>query len=540
MFGTLACFAGSTSLLLADVPQQQQVTTPGTLQDSSQRLERYYQQQQTPAQPQTEPLPQSTAASAGVAANMPKDAHFMLRQVVFTHSALLPQPALDAAVQPYVGRDINRDDIVKMLGDVNALYVKRKITTARAFAKSANLHTGTLNVELVEGRLGKLKIKGSRHVHEAFIQHRIHVKEGQVVDTEALRDDLVYLNRTTDLQIKALLEPGEQRGQTDVLLDVTEPPRYSLDVFVDDNGVESTGRLREGIDAHLYGLLGLDDKLDADVEHSTGANDGTVSYSIPLTPNNGRISFSYARSQINVIDGAFRNINITGSSDTSSIGYNQPIIATMNWLFSGIGQYALQDSDTTISGQGIADTHTHQITLGASLQHQSDGETWGFTQLATHIHSDEPMLGKDNFVIAPGNAYFIQRLWSPKWALRVDLGWQASSGKNLPSANLFQIGGLGSVRGYDRGILSGPRGYYADLELHRSLGDNWDVYGFIDHGTIYSFYPNSASITGLGPGVLYHFRSWLTVSADVAKSLDTVVPDQSSFRVDARVTVHWQ
>jgi hemolysin activation/secretion protein len=350
----------------------------------------------------------------------------------------------------------------------------------------------------------------------------------------------VYLNRTTDLQVKALLEPGESRGQTDVLLDVAEPNRHSVDLFVDDNGVESTGRLRVGADAHLYGLLGVDDMLGADIEHSSGANDGTVSYSIPLTPNSGRLSFNYARSQINVINGAFRNIDITGRSSTGSIGYTQPFIATMNWLLSGIGQYSLQDSNTTISGQGIANTHTRQITLGGSLQHQADGETWGVTQLVTRIHSDEPMLGKSNFLIAPGNGFYIQRLWDSKWSLRADLGWQLSTGKNIPSANLFQIGGLGSVRGYDRGVLSGPRGYYADLELHRSIRDNLDVFGFIDHGTIYSFYPTSKSITGLGPGLMYHHSTWLTVSADIAKSLDTVIPQQSGFRIDARVTVHWQ
>jgi len=43
----------------------------------------------------------------------------------------------------------------------------------------------------------------------------------------------------------------------------------------------------------------------------------------------------------------------------------------------------------------------------------------------------------------------------------------------------------------------------------------------------------------VGPGVLYRYRKWLTFSADVAKPLQTVIPDQSGIRMDARVAVHW-
>ena len=393
--------------------------------------------------------------------------------------------------------------------------------------------------ELVEGRLDEVRIEGSRHVKDAFIRRRIHLQPGEVVNADTLRDDLVYLNRTTDLQTKALLEPGAERGQTDVLLDVTEPSRRGLDLFVDNNGVASTGLLRTGIDGHLHGLLGIDDRLDANIVHSSGANDGAISYSIPVFTDNGRLEASYSRSQINIINGAFRGLDITGRSSITSLGYTQPLLATMNWLISGVGQYSLGDSTTHISGKSIADTRTRQITLGGSVQHQVDGRIWSITQLVTRIHSDEPMLGKSNFLVVPGTAFIIQRFGQSQWALRADAGWQLSTGKNIPSANLFQVGGLGSVRGYERGIISGPRGYYADLELHRTFGDRLDLYAFVDRGTIFSFYPTAKSITGVGPGVLYRYRKWLTFSADVAKPLQTVIPNQSGIRMDARVALHW-
>jgi hemolysin activation/secretion protein len=518
-----------------------QLTQSSTLQNTDQRLQRYYDQQKTVGQkPATDPLKQpASSAATEHAAKLAHGAHFILKGVDFSHSALLPPAELDAVAKPYVGQSVSSDDLDGLLAKVNALYSKKKITTARAIFTSQSIVDGVVHVELVEGRLGKLRVEGSRHTRDAFIRRRIHLQPGEVVNADTLRDDLVYLNRTTDLQTKALLQPGAERGQTDVLLDVTEPSRRGLDMFVDNNGVASTGRLRTGVDGHLYGMLGIDDRLNANIVHSSGANDGAISYSIPVFLNNGRLEASYSRSQINIINGAFRNLDITGRSSITSLGYTQPLLATMDWLISGVAQYSLGDTTTNISGKSIADTHTRQITLGASAQHQVDGRMWSITQLVTRIHSDEPMLGKSNFLVAPGTASIVQRLGQSQWALRADAGWQFSTGKNIPSANLFQIGGLGSVRGYERGIISGPRGYYADLELHRTFGERLDLYAFVDHGTIFSFYPTDKSITSVGPGVLYRYRKWLTFSADVAKSLQTVIPNQGSLRVDARVALHW-
>ncbi|WP_165488692.1 MULTISPECIES: ShlB/FhaC/HecB family hemolysin secretion/activation protein [Dyella] len=510
-----------------------------TLQNDAQRVQRYYEQQKPQEPNETDPLKQPQPNVPGQKVTT-EGQRFELKKVEFTSSALLPQADLDAAVAPYLGKQVSGTELAGMLDKVNALYAARKITTARAVFKNQPIVDGVVHVELVEGRLGKVEVKGARHVDDKFVRRRIHQKDGEVVDTDRLREDLVYLNRTTDLQVKALLQPGETRGQTDILLQVDEPQRHTIDGFIDNNGIDSSGRWRVGVQGALYGLMGVDDRLSGNIAHSKGGNDGAVSYSMPIMPNNGRLGVSYSHSQIDIVQGAFRNLHITGTSSVTSLDYNQPLIATMNWLFSGIGAYSIGHSSTDISGQHIADTRTQQITLGLSLAHQQDGQRWSVTQLYTRIHSDEPMLGKDNFDIAPGSASFMQRLGQSQWAVRADLGWQFSRGKNLPSANLFQIGGLGSVRGYERGVLSGPRGYYFSAELHRSFGPNLDLYGFADTGSVYAAYPSNQSITGAGVGGLYRYRTWLTVSADVAKPFNTVTPDQDSVRANFRLTLHWE
>ncbi|WP_113065928.1 ShlB/FhaC/HecB family hemolysin secretion/activation protein [Oleiagrimonas sp. MCCC 1A03011] len=532
-------YAVLAACLFASTAQAAPQTVPSTLQNDAQRLQRYYEQQQATPKKPTDPLQEQKAE--------PKDRHavakaagpgFVLRRVRFSASVLLKPEALQQAVKPYLGRKVTKSDLDAMLDRINDLYRAKNITTARAILPSQSINDGVVRVELVEGRLGKITVAGDKHVRKDFILRRIDQQSGQIVDANQLRKNLVYLNQTTDLTVRALLAPGAARGQTDIRLAVQEPDRHDLVAFVDNSGVDSTGRYRYGLQGHLYGLFGVDDLLEGNIAHSKGGNDGAISYSVPLFVNNGRLGVSFAHSQINILDRAFRDLDITGTSTVKSINYKQPFIATMRTQFSGVAAYTISESVTRIGGKQIADTTNHSATLGLSVDHSSDGRRWNITQLVTRLDSNEPMLGKTHFNLTPGSAFLIQRLGRSHWALRANAGWQFSSGTNLPSANLFQIGGPGSVRGYERGVLAGSRGYYVGLELHRAFTEKLDLFAFADHGEVRADYPKSSSISGAGLGGMYQYR-WLTASADVAKPFDTVTPQQDSIRFDFRLSVNF-
>lgn len=512
-----------------------------TLQSNEERLRRYFEQQQKllPAPVSKDPLAEPEAPARPAAA-LPGETRFELKAVTFTASELVPAQAFEEAVKPFLGKTVDGKDLAELLAAVNDVYIKRNITTARAVMGPQDIVDGNLHLELVEGRLGALNIEGDKYTRETFIRNRIGLSQGKVLDSSVLRDRLVRLNKTTELQVRATLQPGAARGETDVRLDVVEPERWGVDVFADNNGSDSTGRERIGLQGFVYGLMGRDDRFQANVSHAKGGNDGALSYAMPVTPWGGRLALNASRSQINIINGAFAGIDVVGKSTVYGLEFNQPVVANANWLVTGIASFSLGKSSTAIGGVQIADTKTRLWTAGASVQHLGEGRQWGFTQLYTSIQSDEPMLGRSSFQTFPGNAFLIQRLGQTRWIARGSLGWQFSKGDNLPSANLFQIGGSGSVRGYERGILSGARGYYGSLELHRLVSERLDLYGFADHGVVSGFYPTAQRITGAGLGGLWRIKSWLTLSGDVAQAVDKVVPDQDSMRFNLRLVVHWR
>lgn len=525
-------------LSISVISAHAQTANPATLQSQEQRIQRYYEERREKA-PMPVADPVQDAAPASASTDVEASIRFVLREVRFAESAFLDPATLQATVKPYLGLEVGIAQLDAILAAVNQAYADKGISTARAVLGTQAVRNGVVQVDLIEGRLGDLTVQGNAHTGEAFVRTRISQRQDEVVDTAALRRDLVYFNRTTDLQAQALLRPGTERGRTDILVQLTEPARRYADVFIDNAGVDSTGRERIGVQARLNGLIGGSDRLAASFAYAEGGLEGQASYSWLVSPRNARLGVSYSRSQINIINGAFRDLDIEGDSSVVGLDFAQPFVATQHWMLNGLASVSRSRSQTSVAGERIADTRSTVYSVGADLSHQGEGREWSLTQLVSSISADVPVVGRDRFTIAAGSLAYLQRFGQSRWGLRANVGWQYSGGDALTASNLFQIGGLGSVRGYERGVLSGPRGYFVDLELHRAFGERWDTYAFVDHGAIKGEFPRSADITGVGLGGSWR-RDWLAVSLDLGHALDKVLADQNDTRIDFRVTARWQ
>ena len=87
-------------------------------------------------------------------------------------------------------------------------------------------------------------ITGNQQTAKWYILDRVKEPEGEILDVPKLNRDVLWFNRTNDVQVKALLQPGTSFGLTDLQFAVIEPPTDTLQLSVDNQGVQSTGRQR--------------------------------------------------------------------------------------------------------------------------------------------------------------------------------------------------------------------------------------------------------------------------------------------------------
>ncbi|MGN6461243.1 MAG: POTRA domain-containing protein, partial [Pseudolabrys sp.] len=320
--------------LLSSPPARAQVpppqVNPGIIDsDVERQRQRIEQQQQAPRQQGQPVVAPGRAPAVVIPGGGPR---FLLRRVEFETSKFITPEELNAVAAKYVGKQVDIAGLQSLVAEINQIYEQRGIATAIATLPPQTATSGVIKIKLTEGRLQKTSIEGNQQTTEAYIRRQIDPPVGEVLDVPQLTRDVTRFNRTSDVQIRALLQPGTNFGLTDLQLAVTEPPRNTLQLFFDNQGVQTTGRNQGGLYYKLHGLAGIDDRLTFYGVKSEGNLNGNASYNIPFNPWGGRIGISYTQGRIKIINGPFERLDVSGRSNQASINVAQPFYVDQTWL----------------------------------------------------------------------------------------------------------------------------------------------------------------------------------------------------------------
>lgn len=513
-------------------------TIPGGVEQEQQRQQRRFEQQTAPPKQQG---PAVVGPSRGPSELLkPGGPKFRLRGITFEgESKFLSKEELNGVIAAYVGRNIDFSDLQKILAAINALYAEKGVVTGIATLPPQEASGGTVRIKLTEGRLGKFSVTGRQQTSEDFITQRVPPpKPGEVLDVPKMSRDVTWFNRTNDVQLRALLQPGTTFGMTDVQLAVTEVPIDTLQMFYDNQGVQSTGRYEGGLYYRRSGTLGIDDRFTFYGTRSDGNINGNVSYNVPINVWGGRLGVSYTQGAIKIIQGPFKALDVTGQSRLGSVNFSQPLFVNDSWLVQAnlAGTYGISQSD--LSAFRITDDHSTKETTGFSVTHSG----------ANHSVTLAPAV---NFVQSHSMVTDIERpltiyaaTWNLFWRLPANFSiavlgsGQYTQQRLLPGDQLFQIGGPTTVRGYPTNSVAGDSGFYSNFELHYNLSEliqGMDIYGFIDRGDVYSTFPSHTALTSAGAGLSWKPWAPLMLEASAGMPWEKIVPQQPRYQAYFRV-----
>ncbi|NBD21897.1 ShlB/FhaC/HecB family hemolysin secretion/activation protein [Aquabacterium fontiphilum] len=543
--GWLAAALAAWPAMAQVPPVLPQTVDPGALQqrrieeeERRRMIERAEQQRSAPPAVEAPPAPAATKADDTV--------RFEVREVSFTASEIFSAEELQAFANALKGPNRTLADVQATVAEINAIYRKRGVVTARAVLPPQNVAGGVVQIRLVEGRVGEVRVQGATSTHPDYVRNRISLQPGQLVSLPALEDDMLWFNRTTDAQLQAQLKPGASFGTTDVLINISEPPRHLLRVAYDTLGSRSTGELRTSVGYYNRSLLGYRDEASITTTQSRGQQSYAAGYTFPFNRQGGRLSLSYYDDNTQIRFGPFKQLDVSGKSNSALASVRQPLVITRQAQFDLLVSAKQRRTDNYTAGVFLTRVETTDASVGGEWQWLDNAGYW----VANYAYTNGRERTVDRSRYHHGRGWLRrQHQLSEGWNATGTLSFQHTSIALLPSSEQFVIGGEGSVRGYPVGTWSGETGYVASFELQHPIGQTQlgtagttlsaTGFLFLDHGDVKPFRPPETTLsshqhlTSVGWGVNAAFGQHTSTRLTLAYAMNKV-PEQVRGRMTAQ------
>ncbi|MEM6821787.1 MAG: ShlB/FhaC/HecB family hemolysin secretion/activation protein [Verrucomicrobiota bacterium] len=491
-----------------------------------------------------------------------------VRGVVIEGLPLLDTDDFRELTAPFIDQPVTLNRLKALVRGIVQYYRDLGMPVVDPNIGEQDITVGVVQILILEGRLGEVRAEENIWFTDRQITSKIRMKRAELILSKPLIEDMSYLNRNPFRRVNVVFEPGEERGQTDLILKTQD--RLPVRIYA---GYEDTGNDLTGEERWLFGFnwgnaLWLEHSLSyqytasADFETLTSHS---ITYEVPVTREqtwNSFFTISNAQDaeldRAVVGDGLLRVLNGDTIQTGTSYRFDLPSpnkknfkhAITPGFVFKKIGNVLDVEEPFQNLNRQLIEVFNWTLTYDALLQ-----DPYGFTRFdvtATHSFGNWTSLnGSDEFnSLLPGggtngNAFragadptysylslFLERVVIIPWDFELHgrLTWQFSD-SNLIANEQLAFGGYNTVRGYTEAEVRGDEGYFFNLEFRTPAfsvsewfgatdpKDRIQLLGFWDYGRATS---RSAlvgenlgvELSSAGAGIRVNYDKYFSLRAD--------------------------
>ncbi|WGS51129.1 ShlB/FhaC/HecB family hemolysin secretion/activation protein [Paraburkholderia sp. D15] len=493
-------------------------------QDPAQRLlqeqrdrQRRDEIQQPPAQIEVQQPPIANLPEGADVETLPDvEPLFKIDHIEFTGDTVLGKSALDAIAAPFIGKHLGRNRINLLLRRVTEAFIARGYITTRAYLGAQNLASGTLKINLVDGKVSAFTLNGHplrpRDPNEPW--YRTHGgglltdagtawafadSSGDVLRLPDLEQGVDQINRLRRNQAEIQIMPGETPGDSVVAITNHYGDRVFCDLGIDNYGSSQTGTLRYRAGVEADNLIGLQESLSFNYVGTEDSNAVVFSAAAPY----GYQTFSYTTSiseyQQTISDVAL----LQGRTFSQILGWNDVLTRSRAGRTSVDVTLTKMRTERSLNGMELTPQDLTVLRVGVNglrrfvAHDQPAAATWdvGISQglpwlSASHDGSDiDESDAHSQFTKLDATATLqvsLGTLAGTQWGYRATLRGQYSHVALFGNEQIF-LGGMDSVRGFTEGGIAGDCGFYLRNEAAWQNVPAWhdvqlEPYVFLDGG----------------------------------------------------------
>jgi hemolysin activation/secretion protein len=433
--------------------------------------------------------------------------------------------------------ELSFDDMQGVANKIVERYRSAGFIVSNAFLPAQTVGPDKIvQIQVLEGKIGKIIVKGTKRYRPSVISAAAQELRGKPLQKSDVDTALLYARDLPGVTVASTFQPGENTGDTDLVMIATEAKRpVKFMLGANNYGTELTGRYRAQAGIEWANPLGIGDVFNLNVDYALDPSDniyGATTYRAPAPWVPGLSAVVGAsRNELQINTGSFAALDVKGPS---SLYYGG-----MDWKFIN------RDDMQALSTLHVIREESKLDSLGFHLSDEkfTVGElTYGL------LHTDRRFNGVDILqvglrksisddslvpdLVSPQHSrsflvtklsYTRMQFLTKSQRLYLKLVGQYTNDALVPLEQ-FALGGPDSTRAYPIADALRDRGYYTSLEYHvdaPGFGDKVSpFYGrpwrellefqvFVDYAKGFSaganreITPDTATLSGVGAGLIF-------------------------------------
>ena len=395
---------------------------------------------------------------------------------------VLGSEIIDATVAPYLFRPLSFIELLEVQNKITQLYIDRGYITTGAFIPPQTIENRTIKIEIIEGKIAEIKISGLKHLKPQYIRRRLKIATQPPLNQDKLLNALQLLQidpLIADISVE--LSTGIEPGTSFLNINIKEADAFAIGINLDNSRPPSLGTFRRQIELDNGNLLGWGDRFNVAYSNSDGANSlENLSYTVPINAYDTELKLTHSRSDSEIINGEFRELDIDIRSRLYAIDIRQPLWQTPTRNIAIGAGFSQQNSATTLRDIPL------RLSRGATIDGKTNVSALHFWQeysdrdrQQAFVSRSQFSLGIDafnsnidnepdsKFLVWRGQAQYLRLLNSNiNLLLKSDL---QLANDGLLSIEQFNAGGGNTVRGYPQDSILGDNGLLFSAEFRSTI-----------------------------------------------------------------------
>lgn len=463
----------------------------------------------TPAQPPSPIVPEIKQQQKPALQPNPAGQTIQLVVHAFTFSGnqRYSSTQLSTLLSAFTGREIGLVELNQAAKVITDFYRKHGYFLAQAYLPAQDIQGQTVEIAILEGRLGELNIPDADHLNAARMREMLtyQFNPGDTVSEDNLVRNVSIVNALPAVRASAQLNPGEAVGTTDAEITLQPLPRWGAYMAANTYGNRFTGREVVLAGASLNHLAGVGDQLVLNLKHAK--NDGQrglqLAYYVPVHASGTLLNVGYQYVDYQ-LGGALKPLKAFGDSQYFNMGFDQPLMRNSQYgLTAKVGGAYKAVSDEvaafafnnhrdikTIDGGLFADWLNDTGDVASQLGVNIRAGRVGFKNPLAESLDETGARTEGGFIKYNLTASRVQ-YWDAGLSVALWADYQATN-KNLDSIEKLTIGGINRWRAFAELPSLADAGWMAGAEIRKKIPANQSLaslllvevspYGFMDAG----------------------------------------------------------